>query len=157
MPQKLLHIATTWSMRLKANQDNSHNALKSPNKLSVRQRVKPYFMIALSKRFWASPTRCYACRQKEAASRWSISHSLSLCNALRHLHSILLIILGKLRTTKKEEFSDILQTAFDHPHLALFDTQIDSIQCLNFNQIWFNSISNSKLFHENSIQKNIQF
>ena len=41
--------------------------------------------------------------------------------------------------------------------LDLFDTQIDSIQCLNFAQNWFNSIFKSKLFHENSIQKIIQF
>ena len=99
VPQKLLHIATTWSMRLKANQDKLHKAPKSPNKLGVRQRVKPYFIIG--QWFSASPTRCYACRQKEAASRWSISHSLSLCNAARHLHSIRLTILGKPRTTKE--------------------------------------------------------
>ena len=42
-------------------------------------------------------------------------------------------------------------------NVALSDTQIDSIQCLNFAQNWFNSIFNSKLFHENSIQKIIQF
>ena len=41
--------------------------------------------------------------------------------------------------------------------LALSDTQIDSIQCLNFAQNWFNSIFDSKSFHENSIQKIIQF
>ena len=41
--------------------------------------------------------------------------------------------------------------------LALFDTQIDSIQCSNFAQNWFNSIFDSKSFHENSIQKIIQF
>ena len=35
--------------------------------------------------------------------------------------------------------------------VALFDTQIDSIQCLNFAQNWFNSIFDSKSFHENSI------
>ena len=39
---------------------------------------------------------------------------------------------------------------------ALFDTQIDSIQSLNFAQNWFNSIFNSKSFKENSIQKIIQ-
>ena len=41
--------------------------------------------------------------------------------------------------------------------VALFDTQIDSIQCLNFAQNWFNSIYDSKSFYENSIQKIIQF
>ena len=41
--------------------------------------------------------------------------------------------------------------------IALSDTQIDSIQCLNFAQNWFNSIFDSKSFHENSIQKIIQF
>ena len=41
-------------------------------------------------------------------------------------------------------------------NLALFDTQIDSIQSLNFAQNWFNSIFNSKSFKENSIQKIIQ-
>ena len=40
--------------------------------------------------------------------------------------------------------------------LALSDTQIDSIQSLNFAQNWFNSIFNSKSFKENSIQKIIQ-
>ena len=33
------------------------------------------------------------------------------------------------------------------------DTQIDSIQYLNFAKKWFNSIFNSIVFHENSIQK----
>ena len=42
-------------------------------------------------------------------------------------------------------------------NIALSDTQIDSIQCLNFAQNWFNSIFDSKSFHENSIQKIIQF
>ena len=42
------------------------------------------------------------------------------------------------------------------PSLALFDTQIDSIQCLNFAQNLLNSIFSSKSFHENSIQKIIQ-
>ena len=37
--------------------------------------------------------------------------------------------------------------------VALFDTQIDSIQCLNFAQNQFNSKFNLKSFHENSIQK----
>ena len=45
----------------------------------------------------------------------------------------------------------------DDPDLALSDTKTDSIQYLNFAQNWFNSIFNSKLYHENSIQKFIQF
>ena len=44
-----------------------------------------------------------------------------------------------------------------HPIIAISDSQIDSIQCLNFAQNLFNSIFNSKLYHENSIQKFIQF
>ena len=40
--------------------------------------------------------------------------------------------------------------------LAMSDTQIDLIQCLNFAQNWFNSIFNSKSFQENSIQKIIK-
>ena len=44
----------------------------------------------------------------------------------------------------------------DDSDIALSDTQINSIQCLNFVKIWFNSIFNSKLFQENSIQKIIQ-
>ena len=37
--------------------------------------------------------------------------------------------------------------------LGVNDTQIDSIQYLNFAKKWFNSIFNSILFHKNSIQK----
>ena len=40
--------------------------------------------------------------------------------------------------------------------LGVNDTQIDSIQYLNFAKKWFNSIFNSILFHKNSIQKIIQ-
>ena len=47
-------------------------------------------------------------------------------------------------------------SSLDPPGVALFDTQIDSIQSLNFAQNWFNSIFNSKSFKENSIQKIIQ-
>ena len=58
----------------------------------------------------------------------------------------------------KETLTDVvLVCSKTDQRLALFDTQIDSIQCLNFAQNWFNSIFNSKLFHENSIQKIIQF
>ena len=45
----------------------------------------------------------------------------------------------------------------DDSDIALSDTQINSIQCLNFVKIWFNSIFNSKLFLENSIQQISQF
>ena len=41
--------------------------------------------------------------------------------------------------------------------IGVNDTQIDSIQYLNFAKKWFNSIFNSILFHKNSIQKIIQF
>ena len=44
-----------------------------------------------------------------------------------------------------------------HPLVGVSDTQIDSIQYLNFAKKWFNSIFNSIVFHENSIQKIIQF
>ena len=37
--------------------------------------------------------------------------------------------------------------------IGVNDTQIDSIQYLNFAKKWFNSIFNSILFHKNSIQK----
>ena len=39
------------------------------------------------------------------------------------------------------------------PTLGVSDTQIDSIQYLNFAKKWFNSIFNSILFHKNLIQK----
>ena len=41
--------------------------------------------------------------------------------------------------------------------LGVSDTQTDSIQYLNFANKLFNSIFNSIVFHENSIQKIIQF
>ena len=41
--------------------------------------------------------------------------------------------------------------------IALSDTQIDSIQCLNFAKKLFISILNSILFHDNSIETIIQF
>ena len=44
-----------------------------------------------------------------------------------------------------------------HNNIGVSDTQIDSIQYLNFAKKWFNSIFNSIVFHENSIQKIIQF
>jgi hypothetical protein len=45
----------------------------------------------------------------------------------------------------------------DPMRVGVNDTQIDSIQYLNFAKKWFNSIFNSILFHKNSIQKIIQF
>ena len=47
--------------------------------------------------------------------------------------------------------------ADDEDDVGVSDTQIDSIQYLNFAKKWFNSIFNSIVFHENSIQKIIQF
>ena len=44
-----------------------------------------------------------------------------------------------------------------HIFIALIDTQSDSIQCLNFADNWFNSIFDSILVSENSIQTIIQF
>ena len=41
--------------------------------------------------------------------------------------------------------------------LALIDTLSDSIQCLNFAKNWFNSIFDSILVSQNSIQTIIQF
>ena len=43
------------------------------------------------------------------------------------------------------------------PHLAMIDTQNDSIQSLNFGKNGFNSIIDSILVSQNSIQTIIQF
>ena len=48
-------------------------------------------------------------------------------------------------------------TNFGETGVGVNDTQIDSIQYLNFANKLFNSIFNSILFHKNSIQKIIQF
>ena len=55
---------------------------------------------------------------------------------------------------KKQILSHVSALDWD---LGVSDTQIDSIQYLNFAKKLFNSIFNSIVFHENSIQKIIQF
>ena len=47
----------------------------------------------------------------------------------------------------------LIPHCFTAEEVGANDTQIDSIQYLNFNKKLFNSIFNSILFHKNSIQK----
>ena len=70
---------------------------------------------------------------------------------------VLLFYQGLFFEAKKGQISQYHQLVLSDGAVALSDTQIDSIQCLNFAQNWFNSIFDSKFFHENSIQKIIQF